>query len=122
LPEFLSRLASDAAASAGFSSFQPDVCLINRYEPGARMALHQDKDERDFSQPIVSLSLGLPATFLFGGLKRSDRPVRVRLLNGDIAVWGGVNRLAYHGIAPLAKGDHPLTGAFRMNLTFRCGL
>jgi alkylated DNA repair protein (DNA oxidative demethylase) len=122
LPDLLSRLAADAAASAGFPSFEPDVCLINRYEPGARMALHQDKDERDFDQPIVSLSLGLPATFMFGGLKRTDKPVRIRLLSGDIVVWGGVNRLAYHGIAPLAKGVHPLTGAFRMNLTFRHGL
>jgi alkylated DNA repair protein (DNA oxidative demethylase) len=122
LPELLSRLASNAAASAGFSAFEPDVCLINRYEPGARMALHQDKDERDFAQPIVSLSLGLPATFMFGGLKRTDKPVRIRLLSGDVIVWGGVNRLAYHGIAPLAKGVHPLTGAFRINLTFRRGL
>ena len=86
------------------------------------MALHQDKDERDFNQPIVSLSLGLPATFLFGGLKRTDRPARIRLLSGDVIVWGGANRLAYHGIAPLPKGVHPLTGAFRINLTFRCGL
>ncbi len=122
LPGLLSRLASDAAASAGFPSFEPDVCLINRYAPGARMALHQDKDERDFDQPIVSLSLGLPATFMFGGLKRTDKPLRIRLLSGDVIVWGGVNRLAYHGIAPLPKGVHPLTGAFRINLTFRCGL
>jgi alkylated DNA repair protein (DNA oxidative demethylase) len=122
LPESFLRLATRAAADAGFAGFDPDACLINRYEPGARLTLHQDRDERDFSAPIVSVSLGLPAVFLFGGANRKDRPRRVRIENGDVAVWGGPARLAYHGVAPLANGEHPLTGRHRINLTFRKAL
>jgi DNA oxidative demethylase len=117
-PSFL-RLAGEAAAEAGFANFAPDVCLINRYQPGARMSLHQDKDETDFGAPIVSVSLGLPAIFLFGGLQRSDKPQRFRLEHGDIAVWGGPSRLYFHGVAPLADGEHALLGKQRINLTFR---
>jgi DNA oxidative demethylase len=113
------RLAVEAAGAAGFPDFAPDVCLINRYEPGAKLSLHQDKDERDFSAPIVSVSLGLPAVFLFGGIRRSDRPRRIRLESGDVVVWGGPARKVYHGVAPLADGEHPLTGRCRINLTFR---
>ena len=116
--EFLD-LARQAAAAAGFEKFEPDCCLVNRYEPGAKLSLHQDKDERAFAAPIVSVSLGLPAVFLWGGLKRSDRPRRIRLENGDVVVWGGPSRLVYHGIAPLADGEHPATGRCRVNLTFR---
>ncbi|MFL6354521.1 MAG: DNA oxidative demethylase AlkB [Bryobacteraceae bacterium] len=122
MPASFLELARRAASVAGFESFEPDACLINRYEPGARLTLHQDKDERDFDAPIVSVSLGLPATFLFGGMRRKDRPRRLRLENGDVAVWGGPARRAYHGIAPLADGDHPLTGRCRINLTFRKAL
>lgn len=122
LPACFTRLAEHAAVEAGFSSFQPDVCLINRYEPGARMSLHQDRDERDFSAPIVSISLGLGATFLFGGAKRSDRPHRLPLAHGDVLVWGGAKRLAYHGVAPLADAYHPLVGRMRLNLTLRKAL
>jgi len=119
MPPVFRKLASDAAADAGFANFGPDACLINRYAPGARMSLHQDRDEQDFSAPIVSVSLGLPAIFLFGGAKRSDRPQRVRLTHGDVVVWGGPSRLFFHGVAPLADGDHPLLGNQRINLTFR---
>jgi DNA oxidative demethylase len=112
-------LAREAAAQAGFDEFSPDACLINRYQPGARMSLHQDKDEDDFGAPIVSVSLGLSAIFLFGGLKRSDKTQRFRLEHGDIAVWGGPVRLVYHGVAPLADGEHALLGRQRINLTFR---
>lgn len=119
MPDLLRRLAGRAAAGAGFKGFEPDSCLINRYEPGTRLSLHQDKDERDFSAPIVSVSLGLPAVFLFGGAKRSDRPRRWQLASGDVVVWGGASRLAFHGVAPLAQGEHPLTGHARINLTFR---
>lgn len=122
MPESFISLATGAAAQAGFASFHPDACLINRYEPGARLSLHQDKDERDFSAPIVSVSLGLPAVFLFGGISRKDRPRRFRLASGDVAVWGGPARLAYHGIAPLAAGDDPHTGPYRINFTFRKAL
>jgi alkylated DNA repair protein (DNA oxidative demethylase) len=122
MPPLFAALAARAAASAGFADFAPDACLVNRYAPGARMSLHQDKDERDFAQPIVSISLGMPATFLFGGLKRSDRPKRLRLESGDIVVWGGPARRAFHGIDPLPPGSHPLTGACRYNLTFRRAL
>jgi alkylated DNA repair protein (DNA oxidative demethylase) len=122
LPGSFARLAALAAAEAGFAGYRPDVCLINRYEPGARMSLHQDRDERDFSAPIVSVSLGLDATFLFGGLKRSDRPHRLPLTHGDVLVWGGANRLAYHGIAPVADGCHPAVGRMRLNLTMRKAL
>lgn len=113
------ELAGQAAAEAGFGGFSPDACLINRYRPGARMSLHQDRDEHDFGAPIVSVSLGLPAIFLFGGLKRSDKPRRFRLEHGDVVVWGGPARLAFHGVAPLADGEHALMGRQRINLTFR---
>jgi alkylated DNA repair protein (DNA oxidative demethylase) len=122
MPPVFRNLARRAAAAAGYDEFEPDGCLINRYEPGTKLSLHQDKDERDFAAPIVSVSLGLPAVFLFGGLKRSDRPRRIRLESGDIAVWGGPSRLTYHGIAPLADGNHPATGRARINLTFRKAL
>jgi Alkylated DNA repair protein len=119
LPPSFRELAAQAADRAGFERFSPDACLINRYQPGARMSLHQDKDETDFGAPIVSVSLGLPAIFLFGGLKRSDKPRRFRLEHGDIAVWGGPARLKFHGVAPLADGEHALLGRQRINLTFR---
>jgi DNA oxidative demethylase len=119
MPAALWDLAGRAAAEAGFGGFSPDACLINRYEPGARMSLHQDKDERDFENPIVSVSLGLPAIFLFGGPKRADKPQRYRLEHGDIVVWGGPSRLFFHGVAPLADGEHNLLGRQRINLTFR---
>jgi alkylated DNA repair protein (DNA oxidative demethylase) len=119
MPALFSDLARRAASQAGFANFEPDACLMNRYEPGARLSLHQDKNEEDFSQPIVSISLGLPATFLFGGSNRSDRPRRIHLRHGDVAVWGGLARMAYHGIDPLDEGEHPATGAFRYNLTLR---
>lgn len=122
MPASFQHLAISAATEAGFANFLPDACLINRYAPGARLTLHQDKDEADFNAPIVSVSLGLPAVFLFGGLTRKDRPRRLLLESGDVAVWGGPARLAYHGVAPLADGDHPLTGPFRINLTFRKAL
>jgi alkylated DNA repair protein (DNA oxidative demethylase) len=119
MPPSFRELAGRAADHAGFEGFSPDACLINRYLPGARMSLHQDKDEDDFGAPIVSVSLGLPAIFLFGGLKRSDKARRFRLEHGDIAVWGGPARLAFHGVAPLADGEHALMGRQRINLTFR---
>jgi alkylated DNA repair protein (DNA oxidative demethylase) len=119
MPKLLRDLAGDAADRAGFAGFAPDVCLINRYVPGARMSLHQDRDELDFGAPIVSVSLGLPATFLFGGLKRSDKARRFRLQHGDVVVWGGPSRLVFHGVAPLADGEHPAMGRQRINLTFR---
>ncbi len=108
-----------AAVQAGFAHFEPDACLVNRYEPGARLSLHQDRDEQDFSAPIVSVSLGLPAVFLFGTPSRKDRPQRHRLQHGDVVVWGGPARLAFHGVAPLADGEHALLGRQRINLTFR---
>lgn len=119
MPEVFSRLAREAAAAAGFEGFEPDACLINRYLPGARMSLHQDRNERDFDAPIVSVSLGMSAIFLFGGLTRSGRAARVPLHHGDVAVWGGADRLRYHGIMPLDGQPHPLLGARRINLTFR---
>ena len=119
MPPVFHDLARRAAEQGGFAGFAPDACLVNRYEPGTRLSLHQDKDELDYSAPIVSVSLGLPATFLFGGLARSDKPRRFRLVHGDVVVWGGASRLAYHGVAPLAEGEHPLLGRKRINLTFR---
>jgi DNA oxidative demethylase len=119
MPSAFRDLAGRAAVEAGFDGFSPDACLINRYQPGARMSLHQDKDERDFDRPIVSVSLGLPAIFLFGGLKRADKPQRYRLEHGDIVVWGGPSRLFFHGVAPLADGEHKILGRLRVNLTFR---
>ncbi len=122
MPAAFRRLAAEAAAAGGFDGFAPDACLVNRYEPGARLSLHQDKDERDFSAPIVSVSLGLPAIFLWGGLRRGDRPRRILMESGDVAVWGGPARLVFHGVAPLAEGEHELTGRCRINLTFRKAL
>src|SRR5258708_14461008 len=119
MPSSFCRLAGEAAAQARFGNFSPDACLINRYQPGAKMSLHQDKDELDFGAPIVSVSLGLPAIFLFGGLKRSDKPRRFPLRHGDVVVWGGPARLVFHGVAPLADGEHILLGRQPINLTFR---
>ena len=122
IPPLLRALAAGAAEAAGFAGFEPDACLINRYEPGARLSLHRDEDERDLGAPVVSVSLGVPATFLFGGLSRKDRPRRLRLEGGDVVVWGGPSRLAYHAVAPLAEAEDPLTGRSRINLTFRKAL
>ncbi|MBC9205639.1 DNA oxidative demethylase AlkB [Roseomonas aerophila] len=119
MPAVFMDLARRAAAAGGFEDFSPDACLINRYAPGSKLSLHQDKNEADFSAPIVSVSLGLPATFLFGGLERTDPQDRVQLHHGDIAVWGGKARLAYHGVMPLKDGQHPRLGAYRINMTFR---
>jgi alkylated DNA repair protein (DNA oxidative demethylase) len=119
MPESFLHLAQTAAAEAGFPSFLPDACLINRYETGAKLSLHQDKDERDYAAPIVSVSLGVPAVFLFGGLNRAHKTQRVPLTHGDVVVWGGPARLRYHGVQPLQPGDHPSFGANRVNLTFR---
>lgn len=119
MPEVFRELAALAATQAGFNQFDPDVCLINRYVPGARLTLHQDRDERDGLAPIVSVSLGLPAVFQFGGPKRSDPTRRVPLVHGDVAVWGGPARFFHHGVLPLKPGCHPLTGEQRINLTFR---
>ncbi|MDX1573205.1 MAG: DNA oxidative demethylase AlkB [Methylophaga sp.] len=119
MPALFKALANRAAAMAGFENFQPDACLINEYLPGAKMGLHQDKDELDFSQPIVSFSLGLPVTFQFGGEKRSDARQNILLSHGDVIVWGRQKRLHYHGVLTLKNGEHPLTGARRINLTFR---
>ena len=119
MPNCFLELAKDAAEEAGFPDFVPDACLINRYEPGARLSLHQDRNERDFGQPIVSISLGLPAVFLFGGMERADKAVRVPVAHGDVVVWGGTARLRYHGVLPLKDGVHPLVGACRLNLTLR---
>ncbi len=119
MPAVFRELAEGAAREAGFAGFAPDACLINRYEPGAKMSLHQDRDEKDFSTPIVSVSLGLPAIFLFGRTKRADKPQRYRLEHGDVVVWGGPSRLFFHGVAPLADGEHALLGRQRINLTFR---
>jgi alkylated DNA repair protein (DNA oxidative demethylase) len=132
MPASFLRLATRCAIEAGFEGFEPDACLINRYEPGARLSLHRDQDERDFDAPIVSMSLGLGAVFLFGGHSRSDRPLRVLLEHGDVVVWGGVDRLRYHGVMPLKEATeaeatqalfddtrHPLLLRHRINLTFR---
>jgi DNA oxidative demethylase len=122
MPEIFMSLAARAATAAGFASFLPDACLINRYGPGAKLSLHQDKNETDFTAPIVSVSLGLPARFLFGGLKRNDRVTRVELRHGDVVAWGRSARLAYHGVDTLKDGEHPATGRCRFNLTFRKAL
>ena len=119
MPEVFQAVATVAAAAAGYANFQPDACLINRYEPGARLSLHQDRNERDMCAPIVSVSLGLPASFLFGGAQRSDRARRMRLDHGDVVVWGGPTRLFFHGVEPLDDGWHAATGRCRINLTFR---
>jgi len=119
LPEVFLRLAAEAAQRAGYAAFVPDACLLNRYMPGTRLSLHQDRDERDYTQPIVSVSLGIPAVFLFGGIDRSDRCLRVPLVHGDVVVWGGPARLRYHGVMPLKPAVHTLLGACRINLTLR---
>ena len=119
MPASFFRLAARAASRAGFEGFQPDACLINRYEPGAKLSLHQDRDEHDLGAPIVSVSLGLPAVFLFGGLKRADKAQRTPLRHGDVVVWGGPSRLRFHGVLPLADGEHAVLGAQRINLTLR---
>lgn len=119
MPPIFRELAGQAAAQAGFPGFRPEACLVNRYEPGAKLSLHQDRDEKNYDAPIVSVSLGLPANFLWGGLKRADKTVRYRLEHGDVVVWGGPSRLVFHGVAPLADGEHPLLGRRRINLTFR---
>jgi DNA oxidative demethylase len=119
MPACFLALAVAAATDAGYPKFRPDGCLINRYEPGARLSLHQDKNECDFADPIVSVSLGLPATFQFGGRKRNDPVKRFTLRHGDVAVWGGPSRLAYHGVSELKDGHHEILGRMRINLTFR---
>lgn len=119
MPEVFQRLAREAAAAAGFADFEPDACLVNRYLPGTRMSLHQDRDERSFAHPIVSVSLGIPAVFLFGGHARRDPAQRVPLVHGDVVVWGGEDRLRFHGILPIKEAVHPLLGAQRINFTLR---
>ena len=119
MPAIFQSLALRAAALVGFPDYHPDACLINCYEPGAKLSLHVDQDEQDYTAPIVSVSLGLPAVFLWGGLSRKDKTRRFRLENGDVVVWGGPARRIYHGVAPLPDGEHPLTGRRRLNLTFR---
>ena len=122
MPVVFATLAAGAALAAGFPAFAPDACLMNQYEPGSRLSLHQDKDEQDYNAPIVSVSLGLPAVFLFGGGLRTDKTQRVPLAHGDVVVWGGPARLRYHGVLPLKDGEHPLVGRRRINLTFRKAL
>jgi alkylated DNA repair protein (DNA oxidative demethylase) len=119
MPAVFRDLAAQAAERAGYADFHPDACLINRYAPGSRLSLHQDRNERDFGQPIVSLSLGLSATFLWGGQTRAERPLRVRLRHGDVVVWGGPARMTFHGVDTLRAGEHRLTGGVRYNLTLR---
>ena len=119
MPRVFSDLAANAALEAEFDGFAPDACLINRYEPGAKMSLHQDRDEQDFGAPIVSVSLGIPAVFLFGGMQRSEKALRVKLEHGDVVVWGGPARLRYHGVMALKEAHHPRVGGLRLNLTFR---
>ena len=122
MPPVFRELAAGAAAKADFAGFCPDACLINRYEPGARLSLHQDRNERDLGEPIVSVSLGLPAVFLFGGHARAQRARRVPLAHGDVVVWGGPARLNYHGTLPLKEGEHRVLGRCRINLTLRRAL
>lgn len=119
IPPVFLRLAADAAREAGFAGYVPDACLVNRYAPGTRLSLHQDRDEDDRVAPIVSVSLGLPATFLFGGFARGDKTVRTALVHGDVVVWGGADRLRFHGVLPVKPGHHPVVGGQRLNLTFR---
>jgi alkylated DNA repair protein (DNA oxidative demethylase) len=122
MPKAFRLLAESAAAAAGYPGFEPDACLMNLYEPGTRLSLHRDENERDLTAPIVSVSLGLPAIFLFGGNRRGDRPRRIPLQSGDVVVWGGADRLVYHGVAPVEEGEDRLTGNRRFNLTFRKAL
>jgi DNA oxidative demethylase len=122
MPASFLDLAVAAATEAGYPDFVPDACLINRYEPGARLSLHQDKNERNFANPIVSVSLGLPTTFQFGGQKRDDPVRKFALRHGDVAVWGGPSRLCYHGVPELKEGEHGTVGRMRLNLTFRGAL
>lgn len=119
MPDLFKDLAARAAEAAGYSGFKPDACLINRYLPGARMSLHQDRQEKPLDAPVVSISLGLTATFLWGGETRNARPLRLSLHHGDVVVWGGPSRLNFHGIAPLKTGTHPWVGEKRYNMTFR---
>lgn len=119
MPAAFAELAERAASLAGWPGFSPDACLLNRYAPGARMGLHQDRDERDLQAPIVSVSLGLPATFVFGGAARTDPTVKVPLEHGDVVVFGGRARLCCHGVLPVRAGHHPRLGPWRVNLTFR---
>lgn len=119
IPDALLALAVAAAERAGFAGFAPDACLINRYAPGARMGAHQDRNEHDLTAPIVSVSLGLPATFFFGGLSRGGATRKVPVVHGDVLVWGGPDRLRFHGVLPVKPGQHGLTGDCRVNLTFR---
>jgi len=119
MPDCFLKLGSSAATEVGFDEFLPDACLINRYEPGSKLSLHQDKNERDFEQPIVSVSLGVSAMFLFGGSRRNDDTERIPVEHGDVIVWGGPARLRYHGVMALKEGFHPLAGGRRFNLTFR---
>jgi alkylated DNA repair protein (DNA oxidative demethylase) len=122
MPPAFAALAARAAAAAGFENFTPDVCLINRYDPGTKLHLHIDRDEHDYAHPIVSASLGLPAIFMWGGPARTDKPRRYVLYHGDVVVWGGASRRHYHGVSPLKPGIHTLTGTSRINLTFRKAL
>lgn len=122
MPRVFLDLAAGAAAEAGYPGFRPDACLINRYEPGSKLSLHQDRDEHDYDHPIVSVSLGLPAAFQFGGQRRADPVRRIRLAHGDVVVWGGASRLFHHGVLTLKEGEHPATGRSRINLTLRKAL
>ena len=119
MPQRFREVAHVCAFRAGYEGFHPDACLINRYSAGSKMGLHQDRDEMDFSQPIVSVSLGLPITFNFGGYSRTSPTIKIRLQHGDAVVFGGESRLAFHGVGTLRRGEHPLTGNYRFNLTFR---
>jgi len=119
MPESLERLAKQAADAAGYPNFEPDACLINRYDVGCKMSLHQDRNEKDYRWPVVSLSLGLPAIFMFGGNERSDKYSNVLLEHGDVMVWGGPDRMRFHGVKQIKPGEHPLCGQSRINLTWR---
>jgi len=119
MPKILYEVGQQCASEAGYNNYQPDACLINRYVPGSKMSLHQDKDEKDFTAPIVSISLGVPATFLFGGPQRSDKTIKVPVTHGDVVVWGGKSRLFFHGVSPIKQAYHPFWGDNRINITFR---
>jgi alkylated DNA repair protein (DNA oxidative demethylase) len=122
IPPLFLDVARRAAEAVGFDGFAPDACLVNRYAPGSRLTLHQDRDETDMRQPIVSVSLGLPATFLWGHGAPGGKIRRVTLVHGDVVVWGGPSRMVFHGVDVLKDGMRPLTGALRYNLTFRSAL